>query len=415
MIAMLRATARIAFPGVWQTGVLFVLVYTMANMSAGTRLDGVEGALFLGSELLMVGFLGLYLRGRAIGPSGMPTFAVPMPALPVSRATRAAAVVVVGEALLLAASVAFLGLQANAHRTDPRPDVFVLSGMAFTDAPSLAAALLSLALLSAPLLVAGSEGGVGIRAGRALLYALGLAGLAALRVDQSLPLVAAWCVVGLVVLPRIPAGTRDDIDDTYPRFGRGLLGVFATQGLWSLPILLAVAVVGLGMSALALPGWQAMVTWATVVTAAMLPAVPTSFEAGTLQPTGVGALAALPVSRSRAVLSIFAAAVARVGLAAGLGSLWIRLSGAAADAGPLDHPFALLSGTMCVTAALHLAGLRHRPLLALGGTVLGMVSLVGDFGNEMEVAPEVRVALPALAGLYAVSVAVQACRRGLPG
>lgn len=390
MIGMLGLIPLLAAPGLVQDEPVYVLF----------------GAI----ELLFVVFLGVHLRGRAIGPGGLTSLDMPMPMLPVSRWVRMASVVIVGEGLLLLATSLMLGASSWIRWFERHPPLF--------DAvlPSeLGVRLLTAGLAFAPLLAAGSEGGTGIRAGRALLYGIGLIGLAAIRVDQSLPLAAIWCVVGLLVLPRIPTGENSEGMEGYPGFGRGLPGVLASHVLLTLPLALGMGVIGLGMAFLDIAGWAEMVGWTTVVTAAMLPVLPASHESGALQPAGVSVLALLPVSRNRVVAMVFAASFVRIATVAAVAAGITLSTGSPLGDGPLGHPIALLATTMCLTAALQLAGLRHRPLLALGGMLLGMVALSGGCDARTDFPAWFTLGMPILAAIYAVAIAVRTSRRGVWG
>lgn len=417
---MLRATARMAFGDGWRSVSVIGMLGTIPLLSAPRFMADdpmtsqpsafMAFVLFSAIGLLFVVFLGVHLRGRAIGPGGQASLDVPMPMLPVSRWVRMASVVVVGEGLLLMAvglGASIVAYEQWQSRFDDR-----YFPIAWAELP---VHLLTAALAFAPLLAAGSEGGTGIRGGRALLYGLGLVGLAAIGVAHSLPLAAIWCVVGLLVLPRIPAGERSDGMEGHPVFGRGLPGVLASHILLTLPLALGMGVIGLGMALMGIAGWQEMVGWTTVVTAAMLPVLPASHESGALQASGVGTLALLPVSRNRVVAMVFAASFVRIATVAAVVAGITLLTGSPLGDGPLGHPIALLATTMCLTAALQLAGLRHRPLLALGGMLLGMVALSGGFDARTDFPPWFTLGMPALAAIYAVAIAVRTSRLGVWG
>ena len=177
MIAMLRATARASVGDRWHSFSGLALVGTIPVLGF-LPLSGVGPAalLFCAIQLLFVGFLGMHLRGRAIGPGGMPTLAGPMPMLPVSRTKRVTAVVVVGEVLLLGVSVGIWALRwvivSGTGVADSQWERSVLGPQPF------AFTLATWALAWAPLLAAGSEGGVEMGGGRALLYGVGFMGLA---------------------------------------------------------------------------------------------------------------------------------------------------------------------------------------------------------------------------------------------
>lgn len=408
---MLRATARMAFGDGWRSVSVIGMLWIIPLLTFMRPLEGERPVLLFGAiGMLLVAFLGAHLRGRATGPGGLAGLETPMPMLPVSRWVRMASVVIVGEGLLLTAAILGAAIAAFAEWRDAD-----LGGRPPPPLPwaELPVDVLTAGLAFAPLLAVGSEGGAGIRGGRALLYGLGLLGLAAIGVDHSLPLAAIWCVVGLLVLPRIPTGERSEGMEGYPVVGQGLPGVLASHVLLTLPLALGMGVIGVGIALLGIAGWAELLAWTTVVTAAMLPVLPASHEAGALQPSGVGTLALLPVSRNRVVAMIFAASFVRIATVAAVAAGITLLTGNPLGDGPLGHPIALLATTMCLTAALQLAGLRHRPLLALGGILLGMVALSGGFDARTDFPAWFSLGMPTLAAIYAVAIAVRTSRRGV--
>lgn len=410
LMAQIPATVRLQVGDGWHSlsGLVTVLAAPLLTTFIVVPDPGVN-ALLHAFQLLVVVFLGLHLRGRAIGPGGDSVPMEPLPTLPVRRWVRVAAIVIVGEVLLLAGTV-LMSLLAfacchDASATNP------FRGAGLPPA-ALAQALLPLALTWAPLLASGGLGGGGILLNRGILYLAGLLGLAWLRVDQEPIRAALWCAVGLPLLTRLPATATGEATQVGSPAWQGKIGVFAW--LFLTTTALAVAM-GLGVGAISravglpLPDSVLVGAWSATVLAAMLPVLPGVFSAGTLRPVGPEALSWLPVSRNHAVLGILGAVLTRTLIVSAIGSGALLVSNGEPV---LFRPVAVFSAAFCLCTSLQLAGLPRSQGVALPGVLLGMMALGGGVRLRSGLPEWLTMGVPLVAIAFGLALTLRACRRG---
>ncbi len=403
---MLRTTARLAVPnGIWSFWELIAIIaLPLATCLARTDEGPIHG-LLLGFQLMTVIVLGLRLRGpvspRGAGANSTP----PMPTLPVSAKARLLSVVLVGEVMLLCATVGVTAALAWGSAAAPG---WVWPPAVQFEPRALAPLLVPLCLVWAPFLAIGAS--------RALTVTwpggIGLAGLVAVPLvsgDRSVLAALVWCAAALPLalqrttsdprtMPRAPpAGgpARHVLGRYYAQtflMSAGL-GAALTVGPWLVGCPIAQAAVIGGGSAAGI--------------AALVPVLPPSWRGGP-RPSSLEPLAWLPISRKRVVATVLLAALARTLLIAALG--WL-LSAPFAPDGPTFNPLALLAAASCLCASTQLAGLPDRHRVALPGILLGALALGGSARFDQSFPVWVSVGLPAAALLYVVAVATWAVLR----
>lgn len=423
LVAHLRATARLLTRDGWNSvsGLVTVVSAPLVTMFLFVP-EPVVRAMLHTFQLLLVVILGMHLRGRVVAAGPDPLSEPGMPMLPVSPLVRALAVVIVGEALLLGFTAGIGALAWYGLPDAPPTNPFAGAGIAPADLPRV---LVVLGLCYAPLLATGSTAGGGVMLTRGSVYLLGIFGLAWLEVDVHLGRALAWCVVGVPLIAVLPSarGTRDARG-----VGRALAGGVvgerlrralggALAGARAVVPVTFVLCLGMGVGLAVLARALGMPTKDAVemgglcgtLAGAMLPVLPPVWGQGALRPNGIEVLAWLPVSRTRAVVSVLGASLGRTAALAAVGAI----AELAVGGGVLYRPLAVFASGFCLAASLHLAGMPRRQWVALPGMLLGMLALL--IGVDLHGAiPEVLVrALPVAPLAFASLVTLRARRRGL--
>lgn len=367
MIPLIRAHVRVLLADRWSAvwGLLFPLVPAFVVTFLGNLQDAGGGFVRALALAAVFGLAG-QVRGRASTPAGITPFERPMPMLPATEGQRTVAVVLIAEALLLAATALVNGGAWLIFRDAPDTNPFAGLGLPPT---TLAPALLVYALAWLPVLVAGARIGnqltlLMLANGTALAVVVTVVG-----VGHELVPSCIWAVLGTALATRLrppaerPAGGA-------VRVRPGLRGLLTSMALQTGVMTLFSAAVGVGVGALlgqglSLLGVMPAIAWTL---GALLPILPAGAAPGRVVPVAPEALFRLPVSRLHATLALVGATMART-----LGSVAIAVVLYLVVVGPIPARMVALGTLGLVASSTAMAAVGA---LGGGGRVLATWAVI---------------------------------------